>query len=184
MSKSKEAILSALLRAGCLLRGEFRLSSGGTSSYYVDVRKLYSHPREAKVVAGELAEVAEKRGCEVIAGVETGGLPLATMVAFILDKPLVYVRKKPKEHGTQRLVEGDESVRGLAILIDDVATTGSSLLRAAGVLRDAGFRVENALVVVDREEGAAQSLARSGLTLHSLVTLRELLEASEGGARC
>lgn len=176
---SKGGVASALLRAGCLLRGTFRLSSGGVSSFYVDVRRLYSHPREARVIASELAKAVSELGCEIVAGVETGGIPLAAMVAFILEKPLIYVRKKPKEHGTQKLIEGDD-VRGLAILIDDVATTGSSLLSAVNVLREADFQVDNALVVVDREEGASQRLASVGVKLHSLITLRELLEASSG----
>lgn len=169
-----------MIRSGCLLHGSFRLSSGGVSSYYIDVRKLYSHPREAKLVANELARIAEKLGCDVVAGVESGGIPLATMVAFILGKPLIYVRKKPKEHGTQKLIEGDESVRGLALIIDDVATTGGSLVRAINVLREIGLRVENALVVVDRREGAAQNLSSVGVVLHALTTLQELLEAHRG----
>jgi len=175
---SRERVLNALLGAGCLLRGTFRLSSGGVSNFYVDVRRLYSHPREARIVAEELSRVVDELGCEVVAGVETGGIPLAAMVSLLLEKPLVYVRKKPKEHGTQKLIEGDESIGGSAVVIDDVATTGSSLLRAVGILRESGFRVENALVVVDREEGAAQNLASAGVRLHALVTLRELLAAS------
>lgn len=167
------------MRAGSLLQGEFRLSSGGISRFYVDVRRVYSHPSEAKVVASALAELASNLGCDVVAGVESGGIPLATMVAYILDKPLVYVRKKPKEHGTQRMIEGDPEVKGVAVVIDDVATTGSSILRAVSALREAGFSVRNALVVVDRGEGAAQALEKEGVELHALLTLGELL--SEAG---
>jgi len=173
-------VAKALLRAGCLLQGEFKLSSGGVSRFYVDVRRVYSHPSEAKIVAGALAEVAGKLGCDVVAGVESGGIPLATMVAFILDKPLVYVRKKPKEHGTQKMIEGDPNVKGVAVVVDDVATTGSSILRAVSALREAGFSVSDALVVVDRGEGAAQNLEKAGVRLHALLTLKELLE--EAGA--
>ena len=172
---SKE-VARALLRAGCLLQGEFRLSSGGVSRFYVDVRRVYSHPSEAKLVASALAEVASKLGCDIVAGVESGGIPLATMVAFILEKPLVYVRKKPKEHGTQRMIEGDLDVKGVAVIVDDVATTGSSILRAIGALREAGLSVRDALVVVDRGEGAAQALEKGGVKLHALLALRELLD--------
>lgn len=169
-------VARALLRAGCLLQGEFKLSSGSVSRFYVDVRRVYSHPSEAKLIANALAEAARKLCCDVVAGVESGGIPLATMVAFILDKPLVYVRKKPKEHGTQKMIEGDPDVRGVAVVVDDVATTGSSILRAVNALREAGFTVRDALVVVDRGEGAAQSLERTGVELHALLTLKELLE--------
>lgn len=177
-----EEVARALLRAGCLLQGEFKLSSGGTSRFYVDVRRLYSHPREAKLVAGALAEAASRIGCDVVAGVESGGIPLATMVAFLLDKPLVYVRKKPKEHGTQRMIEGDPEVKGVALVVDDVATTGSSILRAAAALREAGFTVRDALVVVDREEGAARTLSEAGIRLHSLLKLGDLLSEAGVGA--
>jgi len=173
-------VARALLRARCLLQGEFKLSSGGVSRFYVDVRRVYSHPSEAKLVVSALAEVAGKLGCDVVAGVESGGIPLATIVAFILDKPLVYVRKKPKEHGTQNMIEGDPDVKGAAVVVDDVATTGSSILRAVGALREAGFVVRDALVVIDRGEGAAQTLGKAGVKLHALLTLKELLE--EAGA--
>jgi orotate phosphoribosyltransferase len=88
----------------------------------------------------------------------------------------VYVRKKPKEHGTQRMIEGDPDVKGVAVVVDDVATTGSSILRAVGALKEAGFTVRDALVVVDRDEGAAQALEKGGVKLHSLLALRELLD--------
>lgn len=170
-------VIQAILKAGCVLKGEFRLSSGKVSDVYVDLRKLYSHPREVKIVAEELAKHASSVGCDVIAGIETGGIPLATMVAFILDKPLIYVRKKPKEHGTQKLIEGDASLGGLSLIVDDVATTGSSLIRAVNALRESGFYVENALVVVDRGEGAEQALKGLGVNLRSLTTLKDLLQA-------
>ncbi len=176
-------VVDSLLRSGCFLRGTFRLSSGGVSSYYVDVRRLYSHPSEARTVVLRMAELVRGLGCDVVAGVESGGVPLAAMVAFALGKPLVYVRKEPKKHGTRKLIEGDESVLGTAVVIDDVATTGSTLLRAVGVLRESGYSVRDAAVVVDREEGAAQSLAAAGVRLHALTTLRELVAASGGGGR-
>lgn len=173
-------VAEALLEAGCLLHGTFRLSSGGLSSVYVDVRRLYSHPRELRIVAEEMVAVVERLGCDLVAGVETGGIPLATLVAYILEKPMVYVRKKPKEHGAQRMIEGDLGEAGLGVVVDDVATTGSSILRAVRALRKAGVEVRDALVVVDRGEGARVALEGEGVRLHALVTLEELLEA-EGG---
>lgn len=175
----KTEVIEALIRAGCLLRGTFRLSSGKISDVYVDVRRLYSHPAELKVVVADLVEIVRQLSCDYIAGVESGGIPLATLCSYILDKPLIYVRKKPKEHGTQRMIEGHVEGRGaIAVVVDDVATTGLSILRAVAVLREAGLGVRDALVVIDREEGAGSTLKDSGVTLHSLLKLKELLHAS------
>lgn len=172
---SKE-VAEAIVRAGCVLKGTFRLSSGRLSTVYVDVRRLFSHPQEVRVVVNELARVISGIGCDLISGIETGGIPLAAMVAYAAGKPMVYVRKRPKEHGTQSYVEGDVSVGRSAVLVDDVATTGSSLLRAASILREASLTLEHAVVVVNREEGAVQALSSANVRLHSLTTLREIVE--------
>ncbi|RLE86904.1 MAG: orotate phosphoribosyltransferase [Thermoprotei archaeon] len=176
-SVGRRRVIEALLKAGCLMHGTFKLSSGGVSSVYVDVRRLYSHPQELRIVVGEMAEVVRGLGCELVVGVETGGIPLAALVAYLLEKPMVYVRKKPKEHGTQRMIEGDLRGGGRGVVVDDVATTGSSILRAVRALEEAGVEVRDALVVVDRGEGARRALESVGVKLHALTTLSELLEA-------
>lgn len=174
----KTEVKEALIRAGCLLHGTFKLSSGKTSNVYVDVRRLYSHPVELKVVVAELTELIKQLNCDYVAGVESGGIPLATLCSYTLGKPLVYVRKKPKEHGTQKMIEGHiESEGAVAVVVDDVATTGSSILKAVTVLREAGFEVRDALVVIDREEGAESALKNNGVALHALLKLRELVYA-------
>lgn len=167
-------VAEALLRAGCLMRGEFRLSSGGVSTVYVDVRRLYSYPVELRVVAEELARLMGLLEFDLVAGVESGGIPLATLAAWLLGKPMVYVRKKPKSHGTMAWIEGVARRGATALVVDDVATTGSSIARAAGLLREVGVAVLGAVVVVDREEGASERLAGEGIKLYSLTTLSEI----------
>lgn len=159
--------------------GEFRLTSGKISNVYVDLRKLPSHPEVFRYVVAELAEKVEETEFDLICGIAVGGLPLATAIAYVLHKPMIYVRKEKKEHGTGRLVEGDWAAGSTALLVDDVATTGGSLREAAEILISNGLRVEKALVVVDRLEGAREALAQLGIELMSLITLDELLSLRE-----
>lgn len=171
-------VVEALIRANCIKFGKFRLSSGKESGVYVDLRVLYSHPRELRVVVRELASLVESLGAEYVCGVETSGIPLASVVAYELGKPMIYVRKKSKAHGTGRLVEGAPERGRVAVVIDDVSTTGSSLAHAVGALRGhAGMVVRDAVVVVDRQENCLKRLSELGVKLHSLVTLGELLRS-------
>lgn len=163
---------------GAIQRGVFKLSSGRISDIYIDLRKLPSHPVEFKHVVDELARVARGIPHDVICGIAVGGLPLATALAFELGEPLIYVRMDRKDHGTMRQLEGDYRQGQLVLLVDDVATTGGSLLNAIQVLRSHGLTVRDALVVVDREEGASQALEAEGVRLNGLTTLKKLLEVS------
>jgi len=165
-----------LWSVGAVQRGVFKLSSGKVSNVYVDLRKLPSHPREFKLLIDEMAREALKHRFDAVCGIAVGGLPLATGVALALSKPLVYVRRDKKDHGTQKQLEGDFEPGAKVLLLDDVATTGGSLLEALRVARAHGLAADTALVVVDREEGAREALEAEGVKLVSLTTLRKLLE--------
>ncbi len=185
MPGREELVTRALLESGALLLGEFRLASGAVSHVYVDLRRVLSSPRHfrllASLLAGEVAEVAAAHEFTV-AGVATGGIPWATAVALELGVPLAYVRP-PKGHGTGRSVEG-ANVRGAdVVLVDDVATTGGSLLESARSLLSEGAASVRAVVIVDREQGASRALGAVGVPLRSVVSLRSVLnEAFREGA--
>ena len=178
----KAELAKLLYETGCIKVGDFTLSSGLRSPIYVDLKSLPSHPRAFKRVVGMLVTALENKDFDAVCGLALGGVPLATAVAYELGKPLLYVRKKEKGHGLKTLVEGELRDGMGAVLVDDVATTGGTLARGVRVLRERGIRVKEAVVVVDRLQGAGETLRDLGVKLSSLITLPQLVEAlhSEG----
>ena len=164
-----------LLRRGMLKFGDFLLTSGRRSTIYVDLRPLPSFPEEFREISEELARRIGI-GDGGICGVAVGGLPLATAVAMLASKPMIYVRRERKEHGTMSRMEGVVSEREY-VVIDDVATTGGSLRRAVEAVREAGAEVEEAWVVVDRLQGAREALKELGVELRSIATLPDIVRS-------
>ncbi len=164
---------SILLRRGMLKFGDFLLTSGRRSTIYVDLRPLPSFPEEFRRISEELAG---RIGGGGICGVAVGGLPLATAVAMLSSRPLIYVRKERKEHGTMSRMEGVVNEREY-VVIDDVATTGGSLRRAVEAVRDAGAEVREAWVVVDRLQGAREALGELDVDLRSIATLPDIVRS-------
>lgn len=162
-----------LYKYGMIKIGEFKLSSGMYSPFYIDMRKLYSYPSLAKRVVQELVSKISLSDVDVLAGVESAGIPLAAYISCLTDKPMVYVRKEKKEHGTGSAVEGAICGRRVAV-IDDVVTTGNSILKAVQNLVEAGATPIKAIVLVDREQGAKKLLRKYGVELYALTTAREL----------
>ena len=175
-----KGLADRIVMLGFVRLGRFRLSSGRTSSIYVDLREYPMHPREfreaLRALAARVRAIPQLRGDETLAGVATGGIAWAVGAALLLEVPATYVRPGAKDHGTSRLVEAEVSGRRI-VLVDDVATTGSSLERAAAAVEDSGGEVVAAVVVVDRLQGARERLASIGVPLYSLVTLRDLVDA-------
>ncbi|MEM3280288.1 MAG: orotate phosphoribosyltransferase [Candidatus Micrarchaeaceae archaeon] len=152
--------------------GDFTLASGRKSSYYVDIKKSITDPAILKAIAKELSKHVAN---EKIAGIELGSVPIAVALSLETSRPYLIIRKEEKGYGTQRLVEGVLNRGDKVVIVDDVATTGKSIIRAANILRGEGAVVEKALVVVDREEGAEQNLAEAGLKMVSVVKVSNLM---------
>jgi len=178
----KEALVKMIFDEGCIRFGHFVLTSGRESDYYIDIKKLITNPKALKLIAGLMKEEADKMGIafDKVAGPELGAVPIATALALESNKPLLIVRKKKKEHGTGKQIEGEVVPGDRILLVEDVTTTGGSVLRAAKVLEDAGAHVKGIFVVVDREEGAKDTLAGKGYTLIPLVSVSELFKYREG----
>jgi orotate phosphoribosyltransferase len=173
----EEELPKILIHTGALKFGMFTLSGGKLSPYYLDLRVLPSFPDAfhasidlmGKTARG-VADIAK------IAGIPTGGLPWASVLAYNLSKPLVYVRKEVKHHGREKMVEGLLAPGDKVLLVDDVITSGKNILDAMQTLRNEGGVVEDALVLVDREEGGREHLLKAGVKLHAVTRISELAQ--------
>jgi orotate phosphoribosyltransferase len=170
----ERALIDALRDAEAVRFGEFELSHGGTSNYYVDKYRFETDPDALATIAAAFAGRVDD---EKLAGVALGAVPLAAAVSVETGLPYVIVRKKTKEYGTGNRVEGNLEENEEVVVLEDVATTGQSAAEAVQALRAAGAGVGRVLVVVDREEGARETLADVGVELDSLVTASALLAA-------
>ncbi|MFC7140964.1 orotate phosphoribosyltransferase [Halosimplex aquaticum] len=175
----KQGLIDALRDAEAVKFGEFELSHGGTSNYYVDKYVFETDPHCLELIAEAFAERIERAGGHAgetkLAGVALGAVPLVAVTSVESGSPYVIVRKQKKEYGTANLVEGDLAEGEEVVVLEDIATTGQSAVDAAEALREAGAVVNRVLVVVDREEGAAENLADHDLELQSLLTASDLL---------
>jgi len=174
--KMGSEISSILKNCEAIKFGHFKLTSGKESSYYIDLRAILAFPEERRKLAKAYVKIIEERIGEIdcIVGIPTSGLAIASIVAHEMNKPLTYVRLDARKHGLMRGIEGFSS-GGRAVIVDDVATTGGSILRAARILRKHGFEVKHAVVAVDREEGAHENLAREGIKLLAMAKISEIL---------
>ena len=171
-----EEAVKILFKRGAILFGDFTLTSGIKSPYYIDLRVIPSYPEDFDRICSIYAEVVKNEidNIDKIAGVPTAGIPFATLVAYKLGKPLIYVRKEVERgHGRGKLVEGVLHKGERVVLIDDVATTGGSLILTANSVLSAGGEVAGAVVLIDREQGASEALERAGLKLHCLVKISD-----------
>ena len=169
-----EDIVEALQAADAVRYGEFELSHGGTSDYYVDKYRFETDPECLSLIADAFAaEVRESK----LAGVALGAVPLVAATSLAARRPYVIVRKQTKEYGTGNRIEGPLDEGKEVVVLEDVATTGQSALDAVSALREAGAHVSRVLVVVDREEGARELLADGDISLDALLTASDLLDA-------
>ena len=173
---ANDDLIAALRDADAVKFGEFELSHGGTSNYYVDKYVFETNPACLDLIAGAFAErIAEWDTEATLAGVALGAVPLVAVTSVETGIPYVIARKQAKEYGTGNRIEGTLTDGEEVIILEDIATTGQSAVDAAEALREAGAVVNRVLVVFDREEGASENLAEHGLELSSLVTASDLL---------
>ncbi len=166
----------ALYRIGAVRIGDFVLKDGRHSPFYIDLRLVIGYPSVLRQLAGAMLRVTATLQYDCLAGIPYAGLPLAVAMSLQADCPLVYPRKETKSYGTQKQVEGVFTSGQRALVVDDVVTTGGAKLEAIRPLREAGLAADDIVVVVDREQGGSEALAREGLRVHRVLGVRRLLQ--------
>jgi orotate phosphoribosyltransferase len=159
------------------LTGEFRLRSGAVSNEYFDKYLFESDPELLRAI-GQALVPSLPPDTDGLAGLELGGVPLATMLSQLTGLPALFVRKEAKSYGTCRLAEGGEVDGRRLTVVEDVVTSGGQVVASCGDLRERGAIVEHAVCVIDREDGGPKNLADVGVELHSLFTMSELESAA------
>ena len=158
--------------------GDFTLASGKKSSYYIDLRLVASFPHIFRKMTKNLQKlVSEKTGLDnfdSLVAVPTGGLVIGSALAIETVKPLIYVRDKPKDYGTTKSIEGKIFSGMKVILIDDVITTGNSVINAIKQLKDAGLSISDVYVIINRLEGANNTLELEKVNLYQLTDVLEI----------
>lgn len=161
-----------LLSSGAVQFGDFTLTSGRKSSYYVDVKKASTKPMILSLISKLMADQIADEG--LLAGMELGAVPIVVGLALESGIPYVILRKGKREHGTGKQIEGEYAPGQEVLIVEDVATTGGSIVKSADILREVGLVVKRSLVVVDREEGATEALLEVGIELIPLVRMSQI----------
>lgn len=176
-------LADGLLESGCVKFGRFTLKSGLESPIYLDLRQLASYPRLLEQVAAAYVPILRGLAFDRLAALPYAALPIGTAISLQTGWPLVYPRKEAKSYGTRAEIEGLFAEGERLVVIDDLATTGESKFEAIQKLTSAGLLVSDVVVLIDRQSGAAESLAQAGYRLHAVFTLGQLLDYWEAGGK-
>lgn len=159
------------------IKGQFCLRSGQMSEEYFDKYLFEADPVLLREIVAAMRPLVPQ-DTEVLAGLEMGGIPIATLLSQVTGIPALFVRKTPKEYGTCKFVEGGEVAGRKILIVEDIVTSGGQIIMSATALREHGAIIDSVLAVINREAGGADNLAAHDLALHALFTMTELKSAS------
>jgi orotate phosphoribosyltransferase len=169
-----------LLKSNSLKFGLYTLASGKQSPYYIDLRMLQSFPRYFRLTIIALRDLISREigsDFDSLGSIPTSGLIFASALGYEMLKPLIYVRKESKMYGRRKMVEGYLRPGEKVLLVDDVATTGTSLSNTIKVIRENGAIVKDAVAIISRLEGAEENLQKIGVRLVAIATINDLINA-------
>lgn len=173
MEDKKKELITLLKENEVIKFGKFTLSSGKESDYYVDMKRAVTDPEILSKVAEIISEKIEGLGVDKVAGPALGAVPIATAISLTAKLPLLMIRKEKKGYGTSKLIEGDLGDGDSVVLVEDVTTTGKSLLKAIDAVETNKGVVKRAFVVVDRSEGALENFKNKGIELEPLLSIED-----------
>ena len=173
---SKEYLIDLLKENEVFLEGDFTLSSGKKSNYYISMKKAITEPEILSTISKLITDKIAGEDIDKVAGPALGAVPIATAVSLESDIPLLMIRKEKKGYGTSKLIEGELKEGDNVIVVEDVSTTGGSLLKAIKAIKDNGGNVKRAFVVVDRQEGAIDEFAKENIELEPLISVDEFFD--------
>ncbi len=174
-----EDVANALCSAEVLSFGNYQLSSGKKSQYYINLRILPSHPDVFDFISASIAQIVSQLGVDVIAGAEPNGVPLASGVALKTHLPAIFVKRAPRRFISgpmPNLIVGKLVKGQKVVLVTDLITNGYIKGKIIDEIKKAGGVVENIIAIIDKEEGAEENLAEQGIKLQSLIKVSELIE--------
>jgi orotate phosphoribosyltransferase len=173
MNSEKKELIELLINKEVVKFGKFILSSGKESDYYVNMKMAITDPKILKAIAKIVSsQICEER-IDKIAGPALGAVPIATAISLESEIPMLMIRKAKKGYGTSELIEGTLEEGDSIVVVEDVTTTGNSLLKAIKAIKENGGTVKRAVVVVDRDEGAIENLKNEGILLEPLLSIND-----------
>lgn len=171
---NKKDLINLLKECNAIQFGHFILTSGEKSNYYIDIKKASTNPRILKKIAEAIAESAE--GYNIIAGMELGAVPLTVALSLETKIPYVIIRKEKKEHGTGKQIEGGDVKEKKVLIVEDVTTSGGSVIKSVNILRQNKAIVNEVIVVVDRESGTKEKLQLLNIKFIPLLSISDILK--------
>ncbi|EKD73808.1 MAG: hypothetical protein ACD_45C00182G0001 [uncultured bacterium] len=169
-------LIDSLYQIGAIKLGNFTLKSGQTSNIYLDVRQIISYPKLLRAVADAIWQAIRNCKFDLICGVPYTALPIATCISVEHNIPMIIRRKEKKSYGTKQQIEGSFQPGQTCLIIEDLITTGSSIIETANDLKAVGLKITDAALLIDRQQGGKKNLADQHYQVHTIFTLNEVLK--------
>ena len=179
ITEAKRQLILELYRIGAIKWGEFTLRSGELSPVYLDLRSVISYPSLLRSIAASLIDLSLPCRYQLVCGVPYTALPIATAMSLDSGIPLVMCRKEAKAYGTKKRVEGAFDPQDVCLLVEDVVTSGQSVLETAALLQQEGLDVQDIVVFFDRQRGAREAIEQKGYRLHAYCSLSDVVDVLE-----